>query len=315
MLWIQRLCQGLTAAAVLLALGGPALAHPHVFVTVETTLLYEGGAFTGFQHKWTFDEFYSAMAIEGLDTNKDGQYSREELAELAKVNATSMKDFNYFTNAELAGKPLKLADARDYWLEHKDGLLALHFTVPLASPVLREAEGLTFSVYDPSFFIAFDLAKTERPLRLDERAPADCTLTIGVPEKGSRGGVSALNEQLSAITGFSGGPKTAAVKCGGPVATRPTPPAAGPPSATLVPPGSPVAPPPRDQPVETPTPKTPADKARVAALSNAPPTSGPAAAATPKMKKKVSKTSCAKQRSRSCATVKRERRIVRVPVR
>ena len=33
------------------------------------------------------------MAVEGLDTNKDGKYSREELAELAKVNVTSLKDF------------------------------------------------------------------------------------------------------------------------------------------------------------------------------------------------------------------------------
>ena len=78
-------------------------------MTVESTLLYENGAFTGFQHKWTFDEFYSAMAVEGLDTNKDGKYRREELAELAKVNVTSLKDFGYFTFPQLAGQPLSWA--------------------------------------------------------------------------------------------------------------------------------------------------------------------------------------------------------------
>ena len=92
-----RLLRWIAAAMAFLAIGAPAQAHPHVWVTVETTLLSEGGAFVGLRHKWTFDEFYTAMAIEGLDKNKDGKYDREELAELAKVNIESLKDFAYFT--------------------------------------------------------------------------------------------------------------------------------------------------------------------------------------------------------------------------
>jgi ABC-type uncharacterized transport system substrate-binding protein len=190
-------------------------AHPHVFVVVETTLVYENGAFIGFQHKWTFDEFYSSMAVEGLDSNKDGKYSREELAELAKVNVTSLKDFSYFTWPQLAGQALKLGEPRDYWLEHKDGILSLHFFMPLATPVLPEAKGFTFAVYDPSFFIAFDLAKGENPLRLSENAPKNCSLKIGVPSRDPKD-ASALGEQLSAMTGFGVSvAKIATVDCSG----------------------------------------------------------------------------------------------------
>src|SRR6185295_63118 len=64
-----RLIEGLLVALAVLAFTHPAQAHPHVWVTVESTLLYEHGAFVGLKHKWTFDEFYSAMAVEGLDTN------------------------------------------------------------------------------------------------------------------------------------------------------------------------------------------------------------------------------------------------------
>ena len=119
------------------------------------------------------------MAIEGLDANKDGKYDRAELAELAKVNVDGLKDFDYFTFPVLAGQPLKLGEARDYWHEHKDGILSLHFTVPFATPVLTDAKGLTFSVYDPSYFIAFDLAKTDQPVRLGDGAPKDCALKVG----------------------------------------------------------------------------------------------------------------------------------------
>ena len=75
-----------------------------MWITVETTVLYDKGAFTGLQQKWTFDEFYTAMAIEGLDKNNDGIYDREELSELAKVNIDGMKEFGYFTYPLLAGR-------------------------------------------------------------------------------------------------------------------------------------------------------------------------------------------------------------------
>lgn len=210
------LLQWSAAAMALLAALLPASAHPHVWVTVETTLLYDKGAFVGLQHKWTFDEFYTAMAVEGLDKNKDGTYDREELAELAKVNIDSLKDFAYFTFPALAGQAVKLGEPRDYWLEHKDSILSLHFTTPFASPVLPEAKGFTFAVYDPSFFIAFDLAKTERPVRLADGSPKGCALKVGAPERDARD-ASALGESITALTGFGVSvAKTVSVECSGP---------------------------------------------------------------------------------------------------
>jgi len=193
-------------------LGSSVQAHPHVFVVVETTLVYEKGAFTGFQHKWTFDEFYAATAIEGLDKNKDGKYDREELAELAKVNIDGLKDFAYFTFPALAGQELKLGEAQDYWLEYVDEKLSLFFTVPFAQPVLAEAKGLTFSVHDPSFFIAFEPAKTD-PIKLSQGAPKGCKIGIGKPPEDAAA-TEALQKQLGAFATMSS--RTIAVACSGP---------------------------------------------------------------------------------------------------
>jgi ABC-type uncharacterized transport system substrate-binding protein len=189
----------LAAAAATLATG-PAAAHPHIWVTTKTSVLYENGAVTGLRHAWTFDQGYTEMAIEGLDKNNDGVYSREELAELAKVNIEALKEFGYFTFPKLAGTPLEMATPKDYYLEHKmiepapdanlapaepkpagDGAaaaklvpsLTLHFTLPLAKPVLAEADGLTFSMGDPSFFIAFEPAP-DTPVVLGAGAPKHC---------------------------------------------------------------------------------------------------------------------------------------------
>jgi ABC-type uncharacterized transport system substrate-binding protein len=205
--WLLR---AIAAAAAAMATGLPAHAHPHVWVTVEATLLYGNGAFTAVHHKWTFDESYTTQAIEGLDKNNDGTYDRAELAELAKVNVEALKDFEYFTFPTLAGQALKLATPPDdYWMEHKDGLLSLSFTVPFASPVLTDAKGLGFSIHDPSFFIAFDLAKTDNPVRLGSGAPKDCTLKIEAPDQRDTAALGPMS-QLGGVVSLG---RTISVAC------------------------------------------------------------------------------------------------------
>ena len=204
----------LLAAGMLAAFTACATAHPHVWITVETTVLYDKGAFTGLQHKWTFDEFYTAMAIEGLDKNKDGIYDREELAELAKVNIDGLKDFSYFTYAFRAGQKLGTGEARDYWLEHKGGLLSLHFTLPFASPLAAEAKGFAFAIHDPEFFIAFELAGTGA-IKLGAGTPKGCAARVGEPERKPEDG-SALGELQAQLGAFGGAIQLVSVDCNGP---------------------------------------------------------------------------------------------------
>lgn len=214
----SRLLRRIAGAGAWLLLCLPASAHPHLWVTVEATLLYENGAFVGIRHKWTFDEYYTTTSIEGLDKNGDGKYDRAELAELAKVNVDALKDFEYFTFPVLAGQALKLGEPSDYWHEHNNSLLSLYFTVPFASPVLTEAKGFSFSIYDPSFFIAFELAKTDRPVQLGSGTPQGCSLRIGERESTQRG--TAALDGLSALGGVVSLGQTISVECASPPSPR-----------------------------------------------------------------------------------------------
>ena len=176
---MKRALAAAGVAGLLMVSTDAARAHPHVWVTYEATIVYDKGTVTGVEHIWSFDDMYTTMAIQGLDKNNDGVYTRDELAELAKVNMEGLKDFNYFTFAQLNGKDLKFAGPADPWLEHTNGILRLHFRMPLEQPVLAEAEGLNFSIYDPSFFIAFEPEQTDA-LKLAS-APAGCTATFVDP--------------------------------------------------------------------------------------------------------------------------------------
>jgi ABC-type uncharacterized transport system substrate-binding protein len=66
--------------ALALLWAAPALAHPHVWVTARAELLYAAdGKVTGVRHAWTFDKAYSAYVTQGLDADKDGKLTPEEL--------------------------------------------------------------------------------------------------------------------------------------------------------------------------------------------------------------------------------------------
>jgi ABC-type uncharacterized transport system substrate-binding protein len=206
-----------SALLAITASASPATAHPHVFVTSKATVAYEGGKIIAIDHQWTFDEFYTAMAIQGLDANNDGIYSREELAELAKVNMEGLKEFEFFTFAKLAEAKLAFGPPVDAWLDHKETGLTLHFRLPLKEPLPAEPTGFAFSVSDPSFFIAFELAKGDA-VTLGAGAPSGCKITLAdtdtsanTPDNKTLTG--ALTEQFGAGAMGASGSKTAAVTC------------------------------------------------------------------------------------------------------
>ncbi len=184
----------LVAAIVLAASLLPASAHPHVWVTVRAQLVYGvDGRVSAVRHVWDFDEAYTAFTVQGLDTNKDGAYSPEELAELAKVNAESLVEFDYFTVLKANGARQEFAAPRDYAMSHDGKTLRLTFLLPLKQAASGRMLGL--EVYDPTFFVAFDLAGSEDAVTL-AGAPKGCALNVSRPKN--------LPQQSLSETLFSG---------------------------------------------------------------------------------------------------------------
>jgi ABC-type uncharacterized transport system substrate-binding protein len=143
----------------------PAFAHPHVWVTMHTELVYEpDGSITGVRHRWAFDDMFSAFATQGIEAKEKGKFTREELSDLAKVNVESLKDYDYFTYVTADGKKTKLGEPMPgYWLDYKDAVLTLNFTLPFKTPL--KAKELKVEIYDPSIFVDFEWAKDD-PVRM-----------------------------------------------------------------------------------------------------------------------------------------------------
>jgi ABC-type uncharacterized transport system substrate-binding protein len=172
---------------------GAAQAHPHVWVTMTSELVYApDGSITGVRHAWAFDDMFSAFATQGIETKQKGVFTREDLAPLAQVNVDSLKDFDYFTYAKSNGKKAEFNGPADYWLDYKNEVLTLHFTLPFKAPV--KAQRLELEVYDPTYFVDFTMAEKD-PVKLVD-APGQCKLTVVRPTDMNVASNAPINEQF-----------------------------------------------------------------------------------------------------------------------
>src|SRR3954451_1160426 len=174
----SRRLLALLGFAGLIGVGAPAQAHPHVWITASSELLYApDGSITGVRHAWTVDDMFSTYALQGIETKTKGVNSREQLAPLAQVNVESLKEFAFFTFAKADGKKEKFLEPVDYFLDYKDAALTLHFTLPLKTPV--KTKQLALEVFDPSYFIDFAFAD-QNPIKLVGAPPA-CQMAFQRP--------------------------------------------------------------------------------------------------------------------------------------
>jgi ABC-type uncharacterized transport system substrate-binding protein len=170
----------LALAGVLAA--GTATAHPHVWVTMKSELIYApDGSITGIRDDWTFDDMFSAFAIQGLELQQSGELTRDQLKPLAEDNVTSLKDFGYFTFAKANGKKVEFKEPVDYYVDYnaKESVLTLHFTLPFSTPV--KVKEFDLDVYDPEYFVELSFAEKD-PVTL-AGAPTTCRLSVVRPQE------------------------------------------------------------------------------------------------------------------------------------
>ncbi|QGM96555.1 DUF1007 family protein [Methylocystis parvus] len=178
-------------AALAIAASTGAQAHPHVWVAVRSEVVFgPDGKVTGVRHAWEFDEMYSAFAVQGL--GKDGKPpTREELAPLARTNAESLAEFDYFTYAKQNNAKAGFKPAENIYLEANDKkIVTLHFFLPLETPV-QASKPFSFQVYDPTYFVSFALEKKD-PVKLSG-ARSGCSVSLVEPAPL----VAADNQKLS----------------------------------------------------------------------------------------------------------------------
>jgi ABC-type uncharacterized transport system substrate-binding protein len=167
-----------TVLSLFFAFSTAAHAHPHVWVEMQSTVVFtDDGLIKGVDVEWTFDDAYAQMALDGLDVDKDGVYSQDELAPLTKENIDSLKDYEYFTVMRANGEQLKIGAVTNAGQIYSSDKLTLHFQVPLVTPLDPKKNEFMLKVYDPEFFIDFEYPKDDAA-DVAGNMPKSCKLDV-----------------------------------------------------------------------------------------------------------------------------------------
>jgi ABC-type uncharacterized transport system substrate-binding protein len=151
--WVVR-----PAFALLLALV-PALgvyAHPHVFITSHVAVDFEGSSLSRISLNWTFDELFSQMITADYDKGKKGSFTEAEAAALKKGAFDNLRNYHYFLALFVDGRPIVLPPIRSFVPSISDGRLVYSFSLPLSLPIAAAARELRITIYDDTYYVAFD---------------------------------------------------------------------------------------------------------------------------------------------------------------
>lgn len=190
-LWMRAIASFVALASASI---GAASAHPHVWVTVRSQILFTAdGKVTAVVHDWVFDEMYSSFATQGLA--KPGELvKRETFAPLAQENAGSLAQIGYFTTLKLDGKTAEFGPINEYWMEERpDHLVEFHVVLPLKSPT-AVGRFASLLVADPEFFIDFEFE--DRNGVILQSAPPGCSTSMAKPKPLEGGERKTLDESF-----------------------------------------------------------------------------------------------------------------------
>jgi len=154
-------------------------AHPHSFISLKTTPVVEQGLLTGLKMQWMMDELTSAdLLYDAGDAAPDSPVWKKLAAEVM-ANVLSQ---HYFTEVWQQGKKVKFtAQPPEYRLERVGHQALLSFVLPLAKPQPLQGASLTFSTFDPSFYVDMKYDH-DADVSLPQMLTKNCQITVVTPE-------------------------------------------------------------------------------------------------------------------------------------
>ncbi len=150
----------------------PGAAHPHIFVGAEVTVDFTGST-PVVRLAWVYDDYFSLLitADLGIDLDGDMKLTPEEVDILAQSVTAWPPDFQGDLEVMQGDTPLTLAPKQDHTMTFEGGLVRETHARGITPPDPNAP--LTIRVYDPFYYVAYQLAG---PIKIVGRD--DCEVAV-----------------------------------------------------------------------------------------------------------------------------------------
>ena len=164
-------------ALLFLAAALPACAHPHVFVANRMTVQFEAGMLQGITFSWTFDDMFSSMILSDYDPKHTGQFDAAQVKAVKEGAFDNLENYHYFIALAVGKKQLPRFAIQKFTPSVADKKLVYTFFVPLKVPVQPTGQSVRVTVYDDSYYVAFDILHLE-DVTVQAGQDVNCTLSV-----------------------------------------------------------------------------------------------------------------------------------------
>lgn len=154
-----------------------AVAHPHVFVSADVEIVVEQGFVQGVRVQWDYDDFFSLVLTSdlGIDLDGDMVLTPEE----AEILSASVLDWPADYDGDIAlrqnGDLLALGPRQEAGAVLIEGRVRESHLRPLDPAV---ATPLELAVFDPYFYVAYELAGMPRVVDGAGQPVEGCTVDL-----------------------------------------------------------------------------------------------------------------------------------------
>ena len=156
-----------------------AMAHPHSFIDMQTTLVHQGNQLTGLKMHWVMDEITSADLFYDAGQAKPDSVVWKKLAAEVMANVLGQHYFSEFWHQK---KPVKFDNLPpEYHLSRQGHKAVLDFVLPLAHPQPLKGERYVFSTFDPTYFVDM-YYDSEKSLIIPPELAAQCKFSLQTPK-------------------------------------------------------------------------------------------------------------------------------------
>ena len=180
----------------LMCLGGPAKAHPHVFVDARTGFIFDGaGMLQALRISWTYDEFTTLILFDtlNLDEDGDGLFDDADRAAVITGETNWEPDYKGDVYLEVAGQDYPLGRPTAAAVTLKNNRVEVSFDLPLSDPAQVADTPIFLRLYDPIFYYAYTILPAEKSINL----PEGCQVQVMPFEPD--GAESALQQKLASL--------------------------------------------------------------------------------------------------------------------
>lgn len=184
----QKLTSGLTWKIwICLLIGGlwaqPVAAHPHSWIDMKADMILdERGRLIAIRQHWSFDTYFSMVTLADV-INEHGD-KQTGLVKMADQMIGNLTRYRYFSVLAIDGSEIELPRPSWYQLTENtrqdQPMLELEMLFDITRPVVIRDKNLTWSVFDPTYYIAMNYWKAEN-VSIQGETGARCQLNLDSP--------------------------------------------------------------------------------------------------------------------------------------